>query len=85
MGTNDRRRGPLNGNSIYSDSSPTGNPADPEVARMETCRWYYMIVPPSSVPLANGAAFDWPGPEYETVEPEPDPRHYKKRNGKTVY
>lgn len=83
MGTNNRRREALNGSLNYSESS-AGNPADPEVARAECMRWYYMIVPPSSVPIADGAAYDWPGPEYETVEPEPDPRHYKKRNGKTL-
>lgn len=57
----------------------TGNP---EAARREVCRWYYVIVPPSPVQL-GGANFDWPGPEYEEIEPERDARHYKGRtNGK---
>ncbi len=84
MATDDRRRGKLNGNSIYSDPIPTSFPGDPETARAEVARWYYVIVPPSAHSLQYGADFDWPGPEYETVEPEPDARHYKKRNGKTV-
>jgi hypothetical protein len=81
MATDNRRRVKLNGNSTCSE--PDRNPADPEVARRECMRWYYQINPPSSVPIGDGGAFDWPGPEYETVTPEPDPRHYKKRNGKT--
>lgn len=77
MATSDRRREKLNGSSTCSASDPD-NPADPEVARRECCRWYYMICPPSSVPVGDGAAFDWPGPEYETVAPETDARHYKR-------
>lgn len=84
MATDDRRRGKLNGNSISLDPNPILSPADPEVARAEVARWYYQITPPSSYSLMYGADYDWPGPEYETVEKEPDPRHYQKRNGKTV-
>lgn len=86
MGTNSRRPPKSNASLNYSDGddAPLMNPGDPEVARAECCRWYYQIVPPSSLPLADGADYDWPGPEYETVAPETDARHYKKRiNGKT--
>ena len=84
MASDNRRRERLNGNSIYSEPEPISFPGDPEVARRECMRWYYVIVPPSSGLLGDGVDCDWPGPEYETVEPEIDPRHYKKRNGKTV-
>lgn len=85
MATDDRRHKKLNGNSI--SLSERGDlflsPRDPEVARAEVARWYYQITPPSSYGLQYGVNYDWPGPEYETVEPEPDARHYKKRsNGK---
>lgn len=50
----------------YSGASNEGidNPSDPEVARAECHRWYYMIYPPSSVHVSDGADCDWPS-EYD--------------------
>lgn len=60
------------------DSGPTLAVGNPDAARAAVCRWYYMIVPPSIYPgIHAGADYDWPGPEYEEVEPERDARHYK--------
>jgi hypothetical protein len=70
-----------NRNAIYlSDADRVVmSPGNPDVARMEVCRWYYVILPPSTYPLPDGGNFDWPGPEYDTIEKEPDARHYKKK------
>ena len=61
MGTNARRPPKSSASLNYSDAddAPLMNPGDPEVARAECCRWYYQIVPPSSLPLADGADYDW--------------------------
>ncbi len=56
----------------------------PDAARLDCCREYYMILPPSSFPMLDGADCDWPGPDYETIEHETDLRHpgARKTNGK---
>jgi len=51
------------------------NIGNPEAARLEICRWYYVIMPPSQL---SGGDCDWPGPEYEEIEREKDARHYRK-------
>ena len=70
------RNGRKNGQQTIADHDPIMNIGNPDAARAEVCRWYYVVNPPSGYALGNGAEFDWPGPEYETIEPERDARHY---------
>ena len=63
--------------SRFCDDKEVRHTADPETARREIHSWYYRIYPPAS--LVEGASYDWPGPDYDTVINNKDARHYRFR------